>query len=351
MIVINYDSNVMQNTYDSLKASDIHIYLRHEHSVALKPNLVNSTPASNGATTHPEVIAGIIMFLKEYGVKDICIIESSAIGENTNRSYKNCGYESLSQEYDVPLIDLKNDAVISKSHSGYKLKLCKRALETDFLINVPVLKSHCQTRMTCNLKNLKGCIPDDEKRRYHTLGLHRPIAALNALIKTSYCVVDGICGDLSFEEGGTPIPSNRIITGRNPVTVDSFCAELIGYHPDNIEYLKTARDIGVGEYFTPEMKLVELNTENKPPYQTQGGRLAERFERNINADSACSVCYSSLIYALYRLGGNVDSKLYIGQGYQGKSPDGFGIGNCAGGCTKYVPGCPPKAVEIIKHLK
>lgn len=350
MIVINYGSNITDNTYESLKASDILTYLKPNFSVAIKPNLVNSNPASDGATTHPEVVEGIILFLREYGIKDICIMESSAIGVNTKRSYKNCGYEELEHKYGVPLIDLKHDRITSMSHSGYKLGLCNKALNTDFLINVPVLKSHCQTRMTCNLKNLKGCIPDDEKRRYHTLGLHKPIAALNALMKTSYCVVDGICGDLSFEEGGTPITSNRIIVGQNPVMVDSFCAELIGYQPDDIEYLKIARQIGVGDYFTPSTKLVELNIENKPLNNAMGGRLAERYGRLIHDDSACSVCYSSLIYALYRLGGNTRDNLYIGQGFKGKDLDGIGIGNCTNGCRKYVPGCPPKATEIIKSL-
>ncbi|MCL2717980.1 MAG: DUF362 domain-containing protein [Lachnospiraceae bacterium] len=347
MLVINYDSNITQNTYDSLKASDILTYLRHEDKVAIKPNLVNSNPASDGATTHPEVVEGIILFLKEYGVKDISIIESSAIGISTKRSFKNCGYENLSHKYQIPLYDLKNDEVVTRKHSGLTLDLCKKALDTDFLINVPVLKSHCQTRMTCNLKNLKGCIPDDEKRRYHSLGLHKPIAALNELMKTSYCVVDGICGDLSFEEGGTPVTSNRIIVGQNPVTVDSFCAELIGYRPDDIAHLKLAREIGIGEYFSSTTKLIELNPDNKPLNKAAGNRMAERYQRFINDDSACSVCYSSLIYALYRFGGNINKKLYIGQGYQGKTLDGLGIGNCASGCSKYVPGCPPKAVDII----
>ena len=37
-----------------------------------------------------------------------------------------------------------------------KLSVCKRAAQADFLINVPVLKAHCQTYFTCALQNLKG---------------------------------------------------------------------------------------------------------------------------------------------------------------------------------------------------
>ena len=37
----------------------------HDPCIAIKPNLVTPSPASFGATTHPEIVAGIIEFLKE----------------------------------------------------------------------------------------------------------------------------------------------------------------------------------------------------------------------------------------------------------------------------------------------
>ena len=35
--------------------------------IGIKPNLVTPTPASFGATTHPEILAGLIEYLKENG--------------------------------------------------------------------------------------------------------------------------------------------------------------------------------------------------------------------------------------------------------------------------------------------
>jgi len=352
MIVITYGSDITKNTYDTLKASDISTYLDREFNVFLKPNLVVPGPASNGAVTHPEVVEGIIMYLKDFGVKRIKIIESSWVGDSTKRAFKFCGYEELSRKYDIPLIDLKSDSCTVLRSNGYEIKVCDEALNTDFLINVPVLKAHCQTRLTCCLKNLKGCIPDSEKRRFHTLGIHKPVAVLNALIKTGYCVIDGICGDLSFEEGGNPVVSNRIIAGRDPLLLDSYCAELIGYHPDDIEYLKFSKKIGVGKYYSNDTEILELNTENKSKVDTRGLYAADRYKRLIDEDAACSACYSSLIYALHRISGRarMSEKLHIGQGFKGKTGKGIGIGNCAQGFIKNVKGCPPKATDIIDTL-
>lgn len=89
--------------------------------------------------------------------------------------------------------------------AGMKLQICSSVRKLDFLINVPVLKGHCQTKITCALKNMKGLIPNKEKRHFHKLGLHKPIAHLNVGIHQDFIVVDNICGDLDFEDGGNPV--------------------------------------------------------------------------------------------------------------------------------------------------
>lgn len=351
MIVVNYCTDIIRGTYDALAASDIGVYLRADMKVSLKPNLVVPCPASDGATTHPEVAQGVLLFLRDFGVSldNVRIIESSWVGDCTKRAFMYCGYDELSQKYATALVDLKDDSFKSYSFGGFDILVCDEAMDTDFLINIPVLKAHCQTGLTCSLKNLKGCIPDSEKRRFHTLGIHKPVAALNGIIKTGYCVVDGICGDLSFEEGGTPVDSRRIIAGRDPLLVDSFCAELIGYLPDEIGYIKYGAQLGLGEIFSDKTELVELNADLKPTVDLRRDRLADKYSRFIEEDSACSACYSALVFALHRLGGRArfDGKLHIGQGFKSKRGAGIGIGVCAGGFNKCVSGCPPKAADIV----
>jgi uncharacterized protein (DUF362 family) len=348
-IVVSYGRDIFKTAYDALKESDIGLYLNAEQTAAIKPNLVVARPASGGATTHPEVVEAIIVFLKEAGVKKIKIIESSWVGDSTRRAFKNCGYEELAKRHNVPLIDLKADSHTTLSHGKYRIEVCDEALNAGFLINVPVLKAHCQTRFTCCMKNLKGCIPDSEKRRFHSLGIHKPVAVLNKLLRTGYNVVDGICGDLTVEEGGTPVEANRLIAGRDPLTVDSYCAGLIGYRPDEIEYITYGAELGVGKPYSSETRLTVLNAEQKPVNTASGKRLGERYRGIIHEDAACSACYSALMYALHRNGG-AKTQIHIGQGFKGKNGGGTGIGNCACGFTKNVPGCPPKAVDILNAL-
>ena len=53
-----------------------------------------------------------------------------------------------------------------------------------------ILKDHCQAAVTCALKNHKGVIPNSEKRRFYTLGLHKSTAHLNPIARTDFIPVD-----------------------------------------------------------------------------------------------------------------------------------------------------------------
>ena len=325
-------------------------------SIGLKPNLVVAKSASSGATTSPEIVRGIIEYLKDCGLGNISIMESSWAGESTVRAFKACGYDEISKEYHVPLIDLKRDTTQTVRIKDFSLVLCSTPLQVDYLINLPVLKGHGQTGMTCALKNLKGCIPDSEKRRYHALGLHKPIAFLNKALRQDLIVVDGMRGDLSFEEGGTPVEMDRIIIGKDPVLVDSYVAELMGFRPAEIGYLNKAAVLGIGSMDLSGSEITEYGELYKKSGKFRPSGHIARLSKYITEKEACSACYGSLIHALKRLEergklGRLQEKIYIGQGYTGLELAGIGIGKCTRDFHKFVPGCPPRAKNIIEYLE
>ena len=347
-ITIIYNDNILEGTLKLLEATNLKDLVNANMKVSIKPNLVNATPASKGATTHSEVVEGIIMYLHSLNVSDIEIIESSWIGGNTKEAYRVCGYKQLCEKYNIPFYDLKDDEIQVVDTGKHKIEVCKKAINTDFLINVPVLKAHSQTSLTCNLKNLKGCISDEDKRRFHAIGLFEPIAYLNKAIPTDFCVVDGICGDLTFELGGDPVTRNMLIAGSDPLLVDSYCAQLIGYDPYELEYLCISHDIGIGKMYSEGTSVLELGGNQKPVHVKADSSIAKRLATHINEDKACSACYAALIYGLYN-GTEPDEKIDIGQGFIGKSGN-IGCGNCCSGYHKFVPGCPPRAVKVKEFL-
>lgn len=322
--------------------------------ISLKPNLVVGRPASGGATTHPEILAGIIEFLQERGHRSIDIIEGSWVGDDTGRAFTACGMNDVGKRYGVKLHDLKRDAAVAMDTPAGRINVCKRALEADFLINLPVLKGHCQTRMTCALKNMKGCITDAEKRRFHREGLDECIAALATAIVPHVTIVDGICGDLDFEEGGNPVQANRMLLGADPVKLDAYVCALMGLSPHEVGYVPLAEEYGVGEMGIDEGDIVQVNEPFPGGPAPRATGKVQSLAKRLQADQACSACYANAIHAMKRLEEMGAARrmpaVYIGQGWRGREVDGLGIGRCAKGSLGCVEGCPPAALDIVEAV-
>lgn len=361
--------------------------------VGIKPNLVSPTEASYGATTHPEIASGIIEYLQEQGCQQIVMLESSWVGDKTSESIEVCGYDRLVEKYHVPFWDMQVDESYEADCGGMKLQICSSVKKLDFLINVPVLKGHCQTKITCALKNMKGLIPNKEKRHFHKLGLHKPIAHLNMGIHQDFIVVDNICGDLDFEDGGNPVVMNRILTALDPVLCDAFVCQMLYYKKEDIPYLVMAEELGVGsadlehanliqfryEKGTKEEKIKEqgtkkaINGKDINRKVKRGGNIHKtackgwkdvdiprkrkvvELQDAVEEVESCSACYGYLIPALDMLKQEgllekLDCKIAVGQGYRGKSGK-LGVGNCTCRFEHFVKGCPPTEMEIYEHLK
>lgn len=321
--------------------------------IAIKPNLVSPTPASFGATTHPEIVEGVIEYLKENSFSNIVIMEGSWVGDKTEEAYEICGYRELSEKHGVPFVDTQKEKGIERDCGGMKLKVCACVQDIDFLINIPVLKGHCQTKITCALKNLKGLIPNSEKRRFHAMGLHKPIAHLSAGIRQDFILVDNICGDLDFEDGGNPVVMNRILAGRDPVLIDAYVCHLMHYEIQEIPYIGLAQELNVGcaDIKKADIRICGENAAKEIPKSRKVVELADAVEEV----ESCSACYGYLIPALEMLKEeglfeNLKDKISIGQGFRGKKGK-LGVGHCTRKFQYHLEGCPPTENQIYEFLK
>ena len=320
-------------------------------SVALKPNLVIAGTPESGSTTHGGVLSGCIEYFRAHGVQEISVIEGSWVGDETMRAMRRAGYDKVCEKYGVPFYDLKKDKTRRVKTAIGDIEVCERALDAGLLVNLPVLKGHCQTVMTCALKNLKGCLPDREKRRFHALGLQKPIAALGAALKPRLIVVDSICGDLDFEEGGTPVQTNRMYLGTDAVQLDAYGRTLMGLTPEEVPYIELAEQYGGGSTKMSPDDLVELNKPSDgATYPRPSGTVAS-LTRSVHENQACSACFASLVRALYATRCGQGQEIYIGQGWKGQKLDGLGIGACCRGAANCVMGCPPTAEAVAKALE
>jgi uncharacterized protein (DUF362 family) len=360
-------------------------FVEKDDSVILKPNLVTNRKYFTGATTDPLIILALIRELKALGVSDITVADSSWTGCPTERAFNATGMKGLCEREDVKLFDLKKDKfvkvdVTAGTELGGSVEIARTILEADKLINIPKLKAHCQAKVTLSLKNLKGCIPDDEKQRFHRLNLDYAIAELNTVLRSDLIVLDAIIGEMTAELGCDPIRLDTIVAGTDPVAVDSVCSTMLGYEPREIEHIRYASEFGVGEGL--DLDDIELKGDvglENIKKTVEGGFGFERYTNafknyglEIKEAGACSCCIAALYIALKRVSDNEDlddlvgSEIYIGQnvlptyshlvGIPKTSEDTrrIGIGKCSKdleGLDLNVAGCPPTALRIYKMLQ
>ena len=346
-----FGADAHQMTMALMEAANVADMIPAGATVALKPNLVVAGTPDSGATTHAGVLSGCIAYLQDHGFSAISVIEGSWVGDDTGRAMRGCGYDRVCDEYNVPFFDLKRDQTRQVKTPLRPMEICRKALDAGFLINLPVLKGHCQTVMTCALKNCKGCLPDREKRRFHTEGLNKPIAALAAALKPELTIVDSICGDLNFEEGGNPVQTNRMYLGTDPVQIDAYGCRLMGLELEDVPYIRLAEQWGAGSVQISPSDLVLLNEPQAGRTYPAPSGLVKRLTRRVRADSACSACYAALVRGLYTARSEPAEDIMIGQGWRGKEVKGLGIGNCCAGATDCVKGCPPTAKAVADALR
>jgi len=352
--------------------------LKMGSNILIKPNLAVAKEHSTGATTSPYIVKNMIQYLKNtVSPKQISIVESSWRSEDTVNAFKVTGFYKIAREEEVDLVDLKKDVVKSvEVQNGKILKrvhVYKTVADADAIINIPVLKAHTQTKLTVGMKNLKGCIPDYEKKKFHALDLHKSLADLNTVIKPILTIVDGTIGDVFYEMGGHPLKMDTIVIGQDIVAIDSVCAQLLGYDPKQIEYIRYATELGIG---TSDSSYMKISFESQDKSITSFDELKRKISmltrsildkelnifNNIIDANACSCCITPLVFAMKKLKEHdflLDSiKIIIGQ-TASKSIADVTEGRCiyVGKCTEklsdrfHIKGCPPAAHEIYIKMK
>jgi uncharacterized protein (DUF362 family) len=227
--------------------------------VVLKPNMVmrgyrNQPP--DGVVTPVETMESMIILLREHGCKDIIIADGGVIHPdlklNTMTAYSWAGYNEMSERLGVPLVDLNEGPFVTVDLEGLPVQVAKLVMEAEFLINMPVLKTHSQTTVSLGIKNLKGVIAYESKKDCHRYGLMRCIALLGKAIRVDLTVIDGTFG---LQKGPTSDDVHRmdvIVASRDMLEADIVGSRLLGYDPADVEHLRiyaelAGRSLGLEE--------------------------------------------------------------------------------------------------------
>jgi uncharacterized protein (DUF362 family)/Ni,Fe-hydrogenase III small subunit len=221
-------------------------------SVFIKPNIVFWTRAVPfpkwGVITTTRIVADMVVLLKEHGIDDITIGEgmvtlSPGDVETPAHAFETLGYGVLQRRFGVKClnvferpfrpVDLKD---------GFELRFNVDALASDFIVNLPVMKSHNQTVVSLGIKNLKGLIDIPSRKRCHSMqpgrDLHAWVARLADKLPPMFTLIDGI---YTNERGpgfdGRVHRSNVLVASSDVLSADLVGAGILGHAPEKVPHL------------------------------------------------------------------------------------------------------------------
>jgi len=360
--------------------------LKPTSKVLLKPNICTTCKKGGappfGAVTTTRVIEGVVQTLKDFGVNDICIGEGAVLNEfgtNTLRAYKCINIHKLAKYYGVKLIDFNAGPHRKIITEDVPMNIAVSALESDFFINLPVLKTHLDTMVSLACKNLKGCLSMISKKYFHGENgkLHYHISRLIESVPQHLVVIDGI---YAMEHGpdptlGTAHPRGILVASTDFLAADAVGTRLLGGKPTDVEHLKLYAErhgrmdvLNYQEAIEIRGEQLEDHTEYLP-WDTKLDRDTKDsghtgLDVHVINNTLCCGCYCNLMGVLLLLAAlshNEDfhgMRIIAGKSLKDdhNSSKTFLFGNCPIKENKHldkaikIKGCPPKFIRAFYLL-
>ncbi len=247
--------------------------------VFLKPNIVYWTKAVPfpkwGVITTSRVVADMVELLAEHGVNDITIGEGIVLTrpggkETAAHAFETLGYQELSRRFGVKVINTF-ERPFEEVDLGEDMRLSYNAdaLHSDFLVSLPVMKTHAQTVVSLGIKNLKGLIDVGSRKRCHSADpardLHFWVARLAEPLPPALAVLDGI---YTAERGpafdGVMHRANLLAASWDALSADLVGARLLGQDPAGVPHLahaarRAGRPLDLSDVEVAGLKLEEAS--------------------------------------------------------------------------------------------
>lgn len=243
--------------------------------VVIKPNLIMAKPTSVPATTHPAVIRAVAIWLREHGITNILLAESSGgpyLSEYMKTVYKVCGMNDLTDVLSLNTDFSSKPVTCPEGFKNHSFNIITPILEADYIIDICKLKTHAMTGLSAGIKNLFGVIPGLEKPQLHYLwpnieDFSNMLLEIAQIVKPNLTIIDAIDAmEGNGPTGGTSHPLGLLFGSTDMYTQDYYAASVMKLDPMNIVMLRQAVEKGLAN---PEQIILKGDNlpENLTPFK------------------------------------------------------------------------------------
>ncbi|MFH1825187.1 MAG: DUF362 domain-containing protein [Candidatus Firestonebacteria bacterium] len=233
--------------------------------VLVKPNIGWNKAPKYAATTNPDVVSTVIKLCYKAGAKKVKVFDRTC--DNAKMCYKNSGIEKATRDAggEILFVEERNKKKWSKIKlDGIDLKnwpVYDELLNSDSIINVPIAKHHGSSTLTLGMKNWMGVVGGN-RGAFH-LNLHQRIADISTFIKPKLIIVDAVRILTAHGPKGGNLADvknmDTIMAGVDQVAVDSCASTLFGMKGEDIDHIKIAYEMKIGEINLSKLKIKEMD--------------------------------------------------------------------------------------------
>ncbi len=230
--------------------------------VMLKPNLGWARTPEQAANTNPDVLKTVIELCFDAGAKTVKITDNTC--NDPRQTFSLSGAMAAAKEAGAKIFYSEDRFYRDMKVGGGILSnwpVNKEIVEADKLINIPIAKHHCLSKLTLGMKNWFGAVGGDRGRLHQDI--NHTVADLAGFFKPNLTIVDAV--RILTANGPTGGNLNdvkkkdTVIATTDVVAADSYAATFFGMTGADLGYVGIAEKMGLGTADYQKLKFVSLS--------------------------------------------------------------------------------------------
>jgi uncharacterized protein (DUF362 family) len=258
-LVVARGGDPAANTLKAIQSlGGIERFVQKHDKVAVKPNPITPTGPETAANTNPRVVEAVVKLCMQAGAAEVVVLSHDPL-----RSFEGNGIMDAATGAGARVVaatsrDLYQNVPVLRGKTLHDVEIIKDIVDADVFINIPIVKHHAGTNVTLSMKNLMGINWD--RAYFHRNGLHQCIADLSTAVKTDLIVMDATRILLTNGPNGPgqTREERTVIAGTDPVALDTYGTTLLGRIPQDIDHIRFAFDLGLGEMHFERLTVKEV---------------------------------------------------------------------------------------------
>jgi uncharacterized protein (DUF362 family) len=238
------------------KMGGISQFVKPGSRVMIKPNMGFANPADWATTTSPEAVYVAAKLCLEAGAKRVIVCDNSLREPELCKEKTGIGPIVKGLKGVVVFIPKQDSMFVAKSDPRAKTltntDVVKEVFQSDFILSLPIAKSHSAAGVSLNIKGLMGLVKD--RGTFHRdMDLHKAVAEQLYYIKPHLYLIDASRALIDNGPAGPGKVSElkTYVAGLDPVAVDSYGVTLASWYGKTfdgkqVKHLKEAAALGFG---------------------------------------------------------------------------------------------------------